>query len=646
MATTHAQPAAETELDGEEHGLVIDRSLPQFTVRAIVTGMLLGSVLSLCNIYLGLKIGWGQNMSITAALLGFAFWGVSERFARTRNWNILENNINQTSASAAASISSAGLVAPIPALTILTGDTLAWPILAMWVLSVSVVGVVVAIGLRRQMIIEDKLPFPWGIATGETLKEMYARGAEAVAKVKMLIGGAIVASAGALTVYIAKISSVGLPGSFPAAPGGALAQHGVTSTSAKNLGFVADPSLLFVGIGAIIGLRAGLSLLLGAIVTWLFLGPMVLEAGMAKPVMLVDPAHELLGLASFGTLVEWFTLQEAVAWIEVGQANTNAMWFRTMIDWMLWPGVALMVTASLTSFAFSWRSVVTAIRGKKRPRAAVSRELSRTTFLRIAALALVASVVLQALFFGINVAIAALGVMLTFVLAIVAARVSGETGITPVGPMGKVTQLTFGVIAPGDVTTNLMTANVTGGAASQCGDLLHDMKTGHMLGASPRFLALAQLFGVLAGALAGAAAYLILVPDPKSMLLTDEWAAPAVAQWMAVAKVFAEGIEAMPTGTGVAMLWGGILGVVLAIMEKTLPKPLRSWVPSPTALGLAAVVPAYYSVSMCFGAILAAISAKVAKSWTARFLIVLASGVIAGESLTGFGIAIHRLAGG
>ena len=119
---------------------------PQLTFRAVSTGMLFGGLLSLCNIYLGLKIGWGMNMSITAALLGFGFWQVSTRAFGMRKFGLLENNINQTAASAGASISSAGLVAPIPALTMLTGRTLGWVELSMWVLSVALVGVVVAVG--------------------------------------------------------------------------------------------------------------------------------------------------------------------------------------------------------------------------------------------------------------------------------------------------------------------------------------------------------------------------------------------------------------------------------------------------------------------------------------------------------------------
>jgi len=237
-------------------------------------------------------------------------------------------------------------------------------------------------------------------------------------------------------------------------------------------------------------------------------------------------------------------------------------------------------------------------------------------------------------------------VFLTFILAIVAARVSGETGLTPVGAMGKVTQLTFGVLAPGNVSANLMAANVTGGAASQCADLLHDMKTGLMIGASPRQQTYGQFAGVLAGAVFGSLGYVLLVGDAAQLRILSndpEWAMPAVVQWKAVAELFQGGIENLPPGAVAAMVWGGVYGLLGAILEKVLPKKAAVWVPSPTAVGLAFVIPAYYSVSMAFGGVLAWILAKKYKAWTARFLIVLAAGLIAGDSLTGVGLALSEL---
>jgi uncharacterized oligopeptide transporter (OPT) family protein len=209
--------------------------------------------------------------------------------------------------------------------------------------------------------------------------------------------------------------------------------------------------------------------------------------------------------------------------------------------------------------------------------------------------------------------------------------------------MGKVTQMFFGVLEPGQVTPNLMAANVTGGAASQCSDLMFDLKTGYLLGAVPRYQVIVQLLGALAGATMGSAAYLILIPDPAKMLITEEWPAPAVATWKAVAEVFAKGFSAMPDGSVTAMLIAGVVGIVIALGEKLLPKRAATFLPSASAIGLAFIMPAYNSLSMCFGAIVAAVVTRATPSWAARFLVVIAAGLIAGESIAGVGIAIEGM---
>ncbi|MCK6511866.1 OPT/YSL family transporter [Myxococcota bacterium] len=601
----------------------LDLSTPQLTVRAIATGMFIGALLSLCNIYSGLKIGWGFNMSVTAALLSYGFWQAFSSLTGSREWNIYENNVNQTAASSAAMISSAGLVAPIPALTIMTGQSFSWTILSVWVFSVACVGVVVAIGLRRQMLVVDKLPFPSGIATAETLKQMYARGDEAMQRVKMLLGGALAASLAKIAVAIWKIKNLPMFGSFPV--GAKMQAAGISSLSFSQVSFAFDPSTMMVAVGMLIGLRACVSILLGAVVAWTVVGPYAVEAGfVAYPMRALDP------------------------WGLVTVVDPSASFYGPMLKWLLWPGVSMMVVAALTSFAFSWRSVLAVFQGGRRSDQEVqdrgaSHDVPRAWFLSGLVVTLAMSVICQSWLFGIGTGIATFGVLLSFLLAVVAGRVSGETGITPVGPMGKVTQLTFGVLDPGNVSANLMAAGVTGGAASQCADLLHDLKTGALIGASPRYQAIAQFFGVLSGALAGSAAYLLLIPDPKGMLMTEEWAAPAVAQWMAVAEVFKKGLSNMPPGSLVAIFYAGVAGMILAVLEKVLPKHLKTWVPSPASIGLAFVIPAFYSMSFFFGGIIALAISRLAPKWSERFLIVLAAGVIAGESITGMILAFIKL---
>lgn len=586
-------------------------SSPQLTIRAVVTGMVLGALLTPCNVYSGLKIGWSFNMSIAAALLSFAFWRSAERIAGVRPWGMLENNINQTAASSAASIISAGLVAPIPALTLLTGKSLAYPLLAVWVLVVSLLGVVVAVGIRRQMLLKEQLAFPAGVATAETVREIYAHGEEAVKRVRALLGaGAAAAGLKLVDEFVVTISKVKLPFALPA--GAALKAKGITSISAFNLGFALDPSLLMVGFGAIIGVRAGVSLLLGAVVAWGVLGPWALDRG----------------------------------WADAGR-GADALWFGAMVKWLLWPGVTMMVVGSLTS-------VVLSLRGAQRhtpPPGASPAAMGEEALVPPRAFAagvltvLVLAVGAQYGLFGIGPVVGTLAVVLAFVLAFVAARVSGETGITPIGAMGKITQLSLAVVSPGNVTDNLMSANVTGGAAGQCADMMHDFKAGLMLGAAPRFQAVAQVFGVLTGSLVGTAAYLILVPDPAAMLLTPEWPAPAVVTWKAVAEVLQGGLANLPPGAVPATMGGGVAGLALVAGERMLPPGVARLLPSAPAVGLAFVIPAWNSLSLCFGALAGFAITKLARSWAERFLIAIAAGLVAGESLAGVAGAMGRLVG-
>lgn len=585
----------------------------QLTLRAAATGAVLGALLVPCNVYSGLKIGWSFNMSIAAALLSCGFWGVARRglgHERIADWGLLENNVNQTCASSAASIISAGLVAPIPALAILTGTELSWPVLSVWLFTVSCIGVLVGLALRRQMLLIQKLPFPSGVATAETVREIYAEGREATMRVRYLLGGGLLSATTKLfSEFVAAIPQMG--------PAVRLSSWGLPTLTTRNLGFVFDPSFLMIGFGAIVGLRVGLSLLVGAVIAWGVAAPWLLSTGRVP--------------------------------MPVGDQTV----FANAVEFLLWPGVAMMVTAALVSFSFSLPSMMRGV-GKSKQRPADGSQAKAPDsagvpgkFLVVGLLAAtVATTIAQVSIFGIEAHMGLLAVLLTFVLAVVAARVSGETGIPPIGALGKVTQLTFGFVNPTNVTENLMTANVTGGAAGQCSDLLHDLKAGLLLGASVRAQAAAQFLGVLVGSVAGSAAYLVLVPDPAKMLLTKEWPAPAVATWKAVAELFRDGIDAAPSGAITASIIGAVVGAVLAIIYALLPEKSAHWCPSAVSLGLAFVIPAFYGISLFLGAALATIAARFAPDWSRRFVLPIAAGLVAGESLAGVAAALTTLASG
>src|SRR5690606_8030237 len=126
----------------------------------------------------------------------------------------------------------------------------------------------------------ERLAFPAGVATAETMTQIHGRGGDAAARLVVLAGGAVLAGAVKLAgEIVGGLPRLALPLALPLPA----ALRGGGAPTLANLGFGLDPSLLMIGFGAVIGLRAGLSLLAGALVAWLVLGPLALAQGWAEP---------------------------------------------------------------------------------------------------------------------------------------------------------------------------------------------------------------------------------------------------------------------------------------------------------------------------------------------------------------------------
>ena len=559
----------------------------ELSLRAVITGVLLGILLTPSNVYAGLKIGWSFNMSIIALLIGYAVWqGLASRRGRQAPWTLHESNINQTVASAAASIVSGGLVAPIPAYTLLTGQQLdPLPMMA-WVFSVSFLGIWIAWYLRPSLLSDPALKFPEGMATLETLRHIYNHGQEAAVRLKVLLG------AGLLSALLKWLDSFvwAIPRWAP-------------NATLERLTFTVDPSLLLVGFGGIIGIRVGLTLLLGAALAWGGLAPWLLSHGLV-------------------------TLP----------ADAQGPQFATLVEWLLWPGVSLMVCSTLASLA---------VRLCRLPGRSTSRRArwSAPAAGPLAGLLLAIALVitLQAQLFGIDAWMALLTIPLAICLAAVAARVVGATGIPPIGAIGQLSQLSFGIAAPGQVPINLMSANTAGGAAGQCTDLMNDFKVGKAIGATPKKQVIAQCLGIFVGSIVGVLVYLALIPDPQGMLLSAQWPAPAVATWKAVAETLSAGLGSLSPSTRWAIVLAGLIGALLGVLDSTLANPPGRYLPSAAALGLAFVLPASISLMMALGAILTWLANCRWPHATERFAITAAAGLIAGESITGVGAAFWSM---
>jgi OPT family oligopeptide transporter len=592
-------------------------SMKQLTVRAVVMGAFLGGFMSLSNLYIGLKTGWGLGVAITACVLSYTIWKTLRTllpFMFKSDMTILENNCMQSAASSAGYSTGGTMVSAISAYLIITGTHMSWMVLSLWTIFLAALGVFIAIPMKRQMINIEQLKFPSGIAAAETLKSLHAKGDEASDKARAmgiagLFGAAIsLLRDKGLSLSIKDILNfrLSLPGMLPF-------NGQIKGYPLEKWTFSFEVSALMVAAGAIIGWKISWSLLLGAIL-------------------------------NYGVLAPWVS--------GMGAIDMEKLGYRAIVQWSTWGGAAIMVTSGLFMFALQWKTVLRAFGGitnifHKRPDTAADPlahiEVPATWFLTGTAFSGLGCIMVLHYAFQTSWWMGLVAVVLTFFLAIVAARATGESDITPIGAMGKITQLTFGILAPSNMTTNLMTASVTAGAAGSTADLLTDLKSGYLLGANPRQQFLAQFFGIFAGTLVVVPAFYILVPNAAA-LGSDQWPAPSAQVWAAVARLLSNGIHSLHPAALMGLKVGAVVGIIIPSLELAFPKH-RKYIPSAMGLGLAMVIPFWNSLSMFLGGLIALLLERTNKAAAEKYIIPVSSGIIAGESLMGVAIALSDARG-
>ena len=559
----------------------------QMTIRAILVGCLIGGVVSAMNIYFGLRTGWGFGGSLIAAILSYSFFQVLKP---KKDFGVLETNIAQTAGSAAGSMSSAaGLISAIPAMKML-GYELSMTELFFWALSVAYLGVFFAVPLRNQMVIVEKLRFPTGTATAETIVAIFAKGEEAMKKSRMLLTFALIA--GVLTILSYFIPAIGHPP--------VIKWIGLGAISAWGFSVLISPMMF--GAGILIGPQVGISLLLGAIISWGVLGPMAVSNG----------------------------------WV-----SDNIMSYKDgPRGWILWPGVALMVTDALMSLVFSYKSIINSFK-RVDTSGVTGEQIPKLWWLGGLFVATVFVTISAKMLFDISPVMTLLAVALSSVLSMIATRSTGETDINPIGGMGKVTQIVFGALQPGSIPTNLMSAAITGSGASQAADMMQDLKTGYLLGASPRKQFKAQCIGILMGILFAIPIYKLF--DSAYTIGDASLPAPAAHAWKAMAQLLSVGVEAMPAKCFEAVVGAVIVGVILSLLKKV--DSIKAYLPSGLAIGIAFIVPAYYSIAMFVGSMALVYWQRKDADHCKAYAFSVASGLVAGEGLMGIVTAALTLLG-
>ena len=587
-----------------------DAPVAEWTVRAAATGILLGLVFGAANAYLGLRVGLTITASIPAAVMTVALF----RLAGTRG-SILEANLSQTIGSASTSLAS-GTIFTIPALFLWGAAPPYLQVVALCFLG-GVLGLSAMIPLRRLLVVGEHatLPYPEGTACAEVLR---ATTGEQPAGGRWIFLGMVAGAAVKLAVSLAFLLPGDLTVALPVLPRGQLAIE-------------LAPALLAVGY--ILGFRQSAVLVAGALVSSLVLIPLIafIGGGLAKP--LFPETVKLVAQMSAGELWSRYVRYIGAGAVAVAGIVTVLRNLPTMASAFTAVLSGLRTTAPRTAGTASAVRIAGRV---ENPEADTDLPGS------FVAVAIAAVVVVCAFVPGIfsgslgpgQRAVCAAGVGLFGLLFVaVAARIVGIVGVTsqPTSGIALVTLLgtatvfaASGWTSLGDRAAVLTVGTVVAIAASKAGDISQDLKTGWLVGATPRRQQLGQLVGAAFACWAVAATVLLLgsaytfgsreLPAPQATLM----------------KTIVEGVLAGALPWGLVLTGGGLAIAAMLCGVSGLAFAIGVYLP------LSSMMPIF--VGGCVRAA-AERGGSPVQEGEADGGILAASGLVAGEGLAGILVA-------
>ncbi len=598
----------------------------ELTFRGILLGGLITLLFTAANVYLGLRIGITFATSIPAAVISMA---VLKAF---RDSTIQENNIVQTIASAAGTLSA--IIFVLPGL-IMVGWWTGFPYwLSVAVIAIGgILGVMYSVPLRRALVTGSDLPYPEGVAAAEVLKVgAGVGGAEENRRgLKMIIWSSVVAAAYA-----------------------ALAQTRIVAAeAARTIGFgggattlSASLSMALIGVGHLVGMAVGIAMLVGLIISWFVLVPWLTGAA----------GLPATGLEDFvGT-----TFREKVRFIGAGTIGVAAIWTLLRILGPIVAGIRGAMAASRARRADGSASL-----------ALTERDLPIGVVGGTILISMIPIALLLAAFGTAEPIGGALAPTLTLsiiyvlfagvVIAAVCGYMAGLIGASnsPISGVGILSVLGISLIlamlfpgADADATRSLVAfalfvTAVVFGIATISNDNLQDLKTGQLVGATPWRQQVALVIGVLFGS--------VVIP-PILTLLNDAFGfqgAPGAGE-NALAAPQAALISAIAQGVlGASLDWnliaiGAAIGVVVVIIDEILREGKRGALP-PLAVGMGIYLPMSLTLLIPIGATIGWLYEKWARTaqdpaFAQRLGVLMATGLIVGESL--FGVAFAGIVGG
>ena len=593
----------------------------ELTLRGLILGILITTVFTAANVYLGLKVGLTFASSIPAAVISMAI------LSRVRDSSILENNIVQTVASAAGTLSA--IIFVLPGLVIVGW----WTGFPFWTsalvcLAGGVLGVLFTIPLRRALVTTSDLPYPEGVAAAEVLKVGSGRRGET----KDESGES---QEGLTAVVLGTLASGGL--AIVAATGVAAATIGRFFALGARVatGYDIAFSLALFGAGHLVGLSVGMAMLTGLLIAWIFGVPILTY---------LQPPPSGIDLLTHAEHV-W---RRQVRFIGAGTIGVAAIWTLAKL--------AKPVVGGLVATLASSKAQAT---GDER-----DRDMSPASIIVLTVLCLLLSGWLAFRFVagtpleGDAVSLVLLAVPFVliggFLIAGICGYMAGLIGASnsPISGVGILSIVTFATIlvtfrspAPGSsqalIAFALFVTAIVFACATISNDNLQDLKTGQLVGASPRRQQIALIVGVAAGA---------AVIPPVLNLLARAYGFAGAANIGTVAEnplpaPQATLISALAQGViGGNLDWkmigiGAIVGLVIIAIDETLRATNRLRIP-PLAVGIGIYLPMSSTFAVVVGAVVGhwynRRTARVRNPERAERLgVLVASGMIVGESLFG-----------
>ncbi|HYV14059.1 MAG TPA: oligopeptide transporter, OPT family [Pyrinomonadaceae bacterium] len=593
----------------------------ELTIRGLILGALITTIFTAANVYLGLKVGLTFASSIPAAVISMAI------LSMVKDSSILENNIVQTVASAAGTLSA--IIFVLPGLVIV-GWWTGFPFWQSFLICVSggVLGVLFTIPLRRALVTNSDLPYPEGVAAAEVLKV----GSGTRGETKDESGEA---REGLIAVILGSVTSAGLAiltaTRIAAATVGGFFRVGAAASTGYDIAF----SLALVGAGHLVGLSVGLAMLTGLIIAWAIAVPILTS---------MQPPAEGVALAAHTTAI-WsrqvrfigagaiaiaaiYTLARLAKPVVGGLVSTLASSRTTEREddldrdlppsWIIILTIACLLLAGYLAFTFA-RSTVLAS-------SAVTLTLIAIPFVLIGGF-LIAGICgyMAGLIGASNSPISGVGILSIVLCASVLILAVAPTSVTQ----------------PALVAFALFITAIVFACATISNDNLQDLKTGQLVGASPMRQQIALIVGVVAGASVIpfvlnllAKAYGFAGAPNVGVVAANPLPAPQATLISALAKgVIGGSLEWKMIGIGAAV------GVGLILLDAALGAANKIRIP-PLAVGIGIYLPMSATFAVVVGAVLSEWYTRRALKTpnpdrAERLGTLVASGLIVGESLWG-----------